>query len=108
MKTEPYYMNQKDWQTDDYYALHRYLSRMVLKRESKIQEFSSMDMSKMSSETKVMLYCLMVYYNAGELFELDNFRKWLNEPPEPLEKTLVIGKYHTNINNIYDKMNVYC
>ena len=108
METEPYYIDQKDWQTDDYYALHRYLNRMVLKRESKIPKFSSMDMSKMSDETKVMLYCLIVYYNAEELFELENFRQWLITPPKPLEKTLIIGKYHTNINNIYDEMNVFC
>lgn len=38
----------------------------------------------------------------------ENYRDWLINPHKLLENTLIIGKYHTNINNIYDEMNVYC
>ena len=83
--TKPYYMNQTGWTSDEYYGLHRYLHRLILHYDRKKDEIQSMDIGRMSDETKVLLYCIIEYYHLEELFKLDNL---INEE------------------NVYEKMNV--
>lgn len=102
--TKPYYMNQTGWTSDEYYGLHRYLHRLILHYDRKKDEIQSMDIGRMSDETKVLLFCIIKYYHLEDLFKLDNLSPL--EKCVPLTKPLVIGNHGINEENIYEKMNV--
>ncbi|MCR5479978.1 MAG: hypothetical protein K6F27_09020 [Ruminococcus sp.] len=100
---KPYYLPQNNWDSDDYYSLHRYLHRLVLHADKKANEISDMDLSKMSQETKVLLYCIIQHYRLENLFDLENLREL--KQCKPLPQTLVLGN-HNFKDATYSKMNI--
>lgn len=101
---KPYYVDQKNWSSDDYYSLHRYLHRLLLHSDRKKNEISELDISRMSDKTKVLMYCIISYYHLDELFDLAN----LNGLTEckPLSEPLVLGEHGLKEENVYYRMNV--
>ena len=77
--TKPYYMNQTGWTSDEYYGLHRYLHRLILHYDRKKDEIQSMDIGRMSDETKVLLFCIIEYVR----FVLDTYDSDFYKKHEP-------------------------
>ena len=103
-KIEPYYMDQSDWSADEFYALHRYMHKLISKRDKKIEEIKQMDLNKMSEKTKVILYCIIEYYGLESLFEYDNLAPL--KDCKPLKKPLILDVCGANYNTVYGSMNV--
>ena len=105
MKTKIYYESQTNWTKDDYYYLHRYLHRMLFYYEKYSQEIRMLNIEKMSAETKVLMYCIIKYYNYDFLFDkYENLSK-LTET-KPLKNKLVLDDSTVSENDIYKHMNV--
>ena len=102
----PYYEDQTDWGSDEYYALHRYLHRMLTYK--RMDEIMSLDCDRISDVTKVLIYCIVIYYGMNDILELENM-KWLYDV-KPLEKPLILDKElsMSTGDDVYKKMNVIC
>lgn len=100
----PYYENQDNWGPDEYYALHRYLHRMLTYK--RMDEIKSIDQNILSEITKVLIYCVVMYYDLSDILELDNM-KWLQNVM-PLEEPLILDGEHpiSSGNDVYKEMNV--
>ena len=100
-----YYEPQEGWGEREYYYLHRVLHRMFFYHEKFADEISKMDTSKMSEKTKVLIKCVVVYYNNEFLFDkYENIKEI--EKIQPLKDELVIDEHPLPEDNIYKKMNV--
>lgn len=105
MKNRIYYEPQSEWGADEYYYLHRVLHRILYYYEKNSEEIRSMDLSKMSDATKVLIYCIIKYYHFDFLFSInDDFEKL--KTIQPLKQTLVIDADPLPEDNIYKQMNV--
>ncbi|WP_448903045.1 hypothetical protein [Eubacterium sp.] len=105
MKTKIYYEIQNNWTKDDYYYLHRYLHRMLFYYEKYSKEISSLDLKKMSTETKVLMFCIIKYYKYDFLLEkYENLSELVNV--KPLKNKLVLEDSTGSENDIYKQMNV--
>ena len=102
--TKPYYAPQNDWSSNDYYSLHRYLHRLVLHSDQKKDEIEQLDIQKMTDKTRVLLYCIIIYYHLEKLFELSNLQELVE--CQPLSEPLVLSEHGLREENIYYKMNV--
>ena len=103
-KTKPHYMSQSDWGSDEFYALHRYMHRMITKKDKKPDEIKQMNLNKMSDISKVLLYCIIEYYGLESLFEFENLASLKN--CKPLEEPLILDVCNANQNSVYGNMNV--
>ena len=101
---KPYYLNQNGWTSDDYYGLHRYLHRLFLHYDKKKEEIQSMDISRMTDETKVLIYCILKYYSMNDLMQLDNLKSLVD--CAPLKTPLVLGNHSIKSVTVYNDMNV--
>ena len=114
MLKECYYLDQTDWRTEDYYTLHLFLMKMVenynttigsYDGKKRIEEIKAMDLSRMSEESKVLLYCIIQSTNKQFLLDLPNLsglRKL-----KPLERPLRIStRRWTNNLPIYKQYGV--
>jgi len=101
---KPYYLNQNGWTSDDYYGLHRYLHRLFLRYNKKKEEIQSMDISQMTDETKVLIYCILKYYSMNDLMQLDNFKSL--EECTPLKNLLFLEIIELRSVTVYNDMNV--
>ena len=100
-----YYESQNDWDSEDYYYLHRVLHRMLYYYDKNIEEIKSLDDTKMSDETIVLINCIIRYYHNDFLFEkMDNGSAFKNI--KPLEHTLVLDEHPLSEDNVYKEMNV--
>ena len=63
-----------------------------------------MDTEQMTDETKVLIYCILNYYNMDDLFKLDNL-KTIAECV-PLKEPLVLGNHGIKGVTVYNNMNV--
>ena len=102
LNQKPYYAPQSDWSSNDYDSLHRYLH--ILHADRKKEEIAQLDLQKMTDKTRVLMYCIIIYYHLEKLFELPNLQK-LTEC-QPLSEPLVLGEHGLKEENIYYKMNV--
>lgn len=100
----PYYEDQSNWNSYDYYALHRYLHRMFTYK--RMEEIKSLDCNKLSEITKVMIYCIVNYYGMSDIYKLKNM-KWLYSV-KPLNIPLILDEENSlsTGNDIYKKMNI--
>lgn len=103
MEEKIYYVEQSDWQKQDYYYLHRYMHKMIYYYKKRMDEIRQLDLSKMSTETKTILYCIIKYYNYD--FLMDGNLQELRST-KPLDYTLVIDGATANEENIYSQMNI--
>ncbi|MBQ4486797.1 MAG: hypothetical protein II936_07310 [Oscillospiraceae bacterium] len=102
-RQKPYYLDQNGWSSEDYYSLHRYLHRLILKHEQRSSEIALMNTSLMSEKTKVLLYCIIKYYGLEMLFKLPNLSDIAD--CKPLSEPLVLGTHDLREPFYYD-MNV--
>lgn len=100
----PYYSNQSNWQITDYRYLHRYLHRMFFYYKDRMKEIENIDLSKTSNVTRVIMFCIIKYYNYDFLLEKPNL-KALNKCI-PLEKPLILDEDSLNENDVYKTMNI--
>ena len=104
VKEKPYYLSQENWNNDDFYSLHRYLHRLILHYDKKRDEISQLDLKQMSEKTKVLLYCIICYYQLNALFDLSNLKELMN--CSPLSEPLVLSNHGLKEDSVYYKMNV--
>ena len=100
-----YYEDQTDWDSDDFYYLHRCLHRLFWYYKKNTEEIKNMDINKMAENTKVLIYCIIRYYNMDFLFDMFENLKTLSET-KPLKKPLVLDSEPLPEDNIYKRMNV--
>ena len=102
-RSKPYYLDQNGWSSSDFYSLHRYLHRLILKHDQRKAEIAQLDTSQMSEKTKVLLYCIIRYYGLESLFKMGN----LSEIAEckPLSEPLILGTHELK-EPYYYEMNV--
>ena len=100
-----YYEDQSGWNSEDFYYLHRCLHRLFYYYEKNRDEISRMDPDKMSENTRVLIYCIIKYYNMDFLLDMFKNLKAILQT-KPLEKTLVLDSRPLPEDNIYKKMNV--
>lgn len=105
VKNKIYYEVQTEWNKGDYSHLHRYLHRMLFYYKKFASEISELDLSKMSKETKVLMYCIIKYYNYDFLLQQYENLAELSDI-KPLEKELVLDDSTLPKEEIYKQMNV--
>ena len=112
-ETRIYYQSQKDWDYADYNALHRYLSKMIEHAHDNIgshdgrirlYEIKEMDISAMSDETRVLLYCSILSQNPALIDECSNLKELKNVPP--LAYRLILNPFKKSGASIYRRFNV--
>lgn len=100
-----YYEPQIDWDTDDFFYLHRVLHRIFFYNEKYADEIEEMDVSKMSEITRTLISCIIRYYHYEFLFE-----KYKNlsgvKNSQPLKETLVLDTNPLPEENVYKEMNI--
>ena len=100
-----YYENQKDWEQDDFYILHRFINKMFLNvKNTRIQEIKELDITRMSIITKTIIFCIIMFQHKTNLFELTNLKLLKNT--KPLEERLDLVKNPINYYAIYNKYNI--
>ena len=103
--TEIYYEDQTGWSNKDYRYLHRYLHRLFFYYKKYHEIISSMDISRMSEKTKVLIYCIIKYY--GNDFMFHEYRNLESiENTKPLMERLVLEDRVKHPDDIYRVMNV--
>jgi len=100
-----YYENQTEWGKDEYYYLHRVLHRLFSHYERYSDEIRNMDVSRLSDETKVLIYCIICYYHNEFLFDMLSDGEQIRNI-KPLKESLVLDDTPLPENNIYKQMNV--
>lgn len=105
MSDKIYYEIQDGWTKDEYYYLHRFLHRMLFYYKKFSGEIAALDLSKMSTETKVLMYCIIKYYHYDFLLDQYENLKELADT-EPLDYELVLEDVTLPEDDIYKQMNV--
>lgn len=100
----PYYEDQTNWTSDEYYCLHRYLHRMFYYYNDRMGEIKEIKFNRLSKETKAIIFCIIKYYNYDFLLDLDNLKELKNI--KPLDKPLIIDGDTASDDDIYKEMNV--
>lgn len=98
MLKECYYFDQTDWRPEDYYTLHLFLTKMVENYDTtvgsydgkkRIEEIKALNLSRMTEESKVLLYCIIQNEKRQFLLDLPNLSALRMQ--KPLEKPLHIS-----------------
>ena len=100
----PYYENQENWSSNEFYCLHRYLHKMIFYYEKRLDEIKNIDVNKLTEETKVIIFCITNYYNYNFLFDLNNLNSL--KKCKPLKTPLIIDGDTSKEEDIYKKMNI--
>ena len=100
-----YYQEQNMWDSEDFYYLHRCLHRIFYYYKKNLEEIKNMDISRMAENTRVLIYCIIKYYELDFLFDECANLKPLAKT-RPLETTLVLDTDPLPEDNIYRRMNV--
>lgn len=100
----PYYLDQTDWKIEDYRYLHRYLHRMFFYHNKRMAEIESIDLSKTTNTTRVIMYCIIKYYKYDFLLDMINLSKL--KKCVPLESPLILDEDTLNEDDIYKTMNI--
>ena len=105
MSKDVYYLPQDDWNSENFFYLHRCLHRIFFYDTKHTEEIKNMDTARMTAATRVLIYCIIKYYGKEYLFEqYENLRAL--EKTEPLKKVLVIDDEPLPEDNVYKQMNV--
>ena len=107
-----YYVDQTNWDHDDFYYLNRYLNRLLYQvgnkrdkmQEEKIAELKAMDLSRMTTETKVILYVLILFKKMEYVFEWENFVAL--KDTKPLKKRLNLVENPRGVHALYTAYNI--
>lgn len=114
MLKECYYFDQADWKPEDYYTLHLFFMKMIENYDTtvgsydgnkRIEEIKALDLSRMTEESKVLLYCIIQSDNKQFLFDLPNLSALRMQ--KPLKKPLrITTRRRTNNIPIYQQYGV--
>ena len=104
ISTVPYYEDQTDWESSDFYYLNRYLGRLFLHANRRMDEIKSLDLSMMTMETKVLLYIILLFQKKHSFLELENLSELKNT--QPLKTKLNLVDNPKDIHELYSKYNV--
>jgi len=107
-----YYVDQTNWNHDDFYYLNRYLNRLLYRagnkkdkmQEEKIAELQAMDLSRMTEETKVILYVLIRFKRMEYIFEWGNLA--ILKDTKPLKKRLNLVENPRGVHALYTAYNI--
>ncbi|MBR5180539.1 MAG: hypothetical protein IKW90_17325 [Lachnospiraceae bacterium] len=103
--TEIYYEDQTGWSNEDYLYLHRYLHRWFFYYKKYEDIILSIDLNRVSKETKVLIYCIIKYYHYEFMFtKYKNLQSLENT--EPLTEKLILDDRTKQADDIYKVMNV--
>ncbi|MBQ9278151.1 MAG: hypothetical protein IJ224_05900 [Lachnospiraceae bacterium] len=102
---DAFYESQVNWDKDDYYYLHRILHRIFYYYDKYSDEIKSMDVSRMSEKTKVLINCIIRYYHFEFLFDKYKNISIIKES-KPLSEVLILDENPLPENNVYKEMNV--
>lgn len=102
-----YYEDQKNWKTENFYYLNRYLNRLFLYYEKDYyrKEIEQLDIEKMSIKTKTIIRCILEFQKKEYFMDIyPNLKELINIGPleEPLYLEKPPGFYH----EIYTKYNI--
>ena len=106
MLKECYYFDQDDWTDEDFYALHLFMVKMIENYDTatgsydgqkRIEEIKALDLSRMTEESKVLLYCIIMNEKKEFLLDLPNLAAL--HSVRPLEHPLRITS-RKRVNNI--------
>jgi len=100
----PYYTDQTGWVAADYYQLNRYLNRLLTFAARRMDEIDNINLEKMSTETKVLLYVLIQFQRKYILLEKPNLSDPKNQ--KPLKKRLNLVDNPIGIHELYTKFNI--
>jgi len=100
----PYYQDQTGWTHDNFYQLNRYLNRLLTFAGKRMDEIKAIDLSRLSEETRVLLYVLVLFQNKQSLLELENLTE-LNGT-QPLKTKLNLMENPRGFHEIYEQFNV--
>ncbi len=100
-----YYEDQTGWTKGDFCYLHRYLHRLFYYYNKHEMEISQLDVDRMTNITRVLIYCIIVYYHYDFLFSEYNNLAPLKDT-KSLEKKLVLDDGTLQEDDIYKKMNI--
>jgi len=51
---QPYYLDQSAWDIEEYYTLNRYLNKLFLQREKRMNEITDIDFDRLTEITRVL------------------------------------------------------
>ena len=100
----PYYEDQSEWTADEFYYLHRYIHKMFFYHNKRMAEIESIDINKLTERTKVLMYCVIRYYQLDFLFEKNNLLP-LKECV-PLKEPLLLDGGTAKENDVYKEMGI--
>ena len=100
-----YYLKQDAWTCDDFYYLNRYLNRMFIYAEKYEEEIKSLDITKMSIETKTIIRCLLEFQHK-ECFmdKYPNLKELKNIGP--LKTPIYLENPPSYYHDVYTKYNI--
>lgn len=97
-----YYLPQDDWGPEEYGTLWAYLNKMFNYEEKRKEEIMSLDLDRMSDDTKRILYCLLKYYKKLDTYEHLATLKNIQPRKEPL----IISETPFRIFKEFEEMNL--
>ena len=100
-----YYEPQDGFGTKEYYALHRDLHRLFFYDKKYGEEIAAMDVSRLTEETKVLIYCIIRYYHKESLYDKYSNLQQISKM-QPLKKRLVIDEAPFLNDPVYEEMNI--
>ena len=100
----PYYEDQSNWGPDDFYYLNRYLARLFLHADRRTDEIKSLDLSRMTRETKVLIYIILLFQKKDSFFEFENLSDL--KDTQPLETRLDLVNKPKGVHELYTQFNV--
>ena len=105
MKEKIYYEPQDGWGPKEYYYLYRCLHRRLFYHEKYRDEIALMDLTRMTEETKVLMYCIIRYNHADFMFDdFENLHDLIHVKPLPYQ--LILDARPLPEQNIYKEMNI--
>ena len=98
------YVVTASWGPDDFYYLNRYLARLFLHADRRTDEIRSLDLSRMTRETKVLIYIILLFQKKGSFLEFENLSDL--KDTQPLETKLNLVNEPKGVHELYAKFNV--
>lgn len=105
LKEKIYYEPQDGWGPKEYYYLYRCLHRRLFYHEKYRDEIALMDLTRMTEETKVLMYCIIRYNHTDFMFDdFENLHDLVHVKPLPYQ--LILDARPLPEQNIYKEMNI--
>jgi len=101
----PYYLDQSSWGIDEYYALNRYLNKLFLQSEKRMNEISEIDFDRLSEISRVLFRIQLSRKKLDHLIDtVANLGRF--KDVQPLNESLYLRKPPIDDKKIYLDYNV--